>query len=32
LGPHWYPVALIIAAMPGAWLGAKLRLMRLAAK
>jgi hypothetical protein len=29
LGPHWYPVALIITAMPGAWLGGKLRLMQL---
>ena len=29
LGPHWYPVALIITALPGAWLGAKLRLMQL---
>lgn len=32
LGPHWYPVALIITAMPGAWAGAKLRLMQLDAK
>ena len=32
LGPHWYPVALIITAMPGAWVGAKLRLMRLEAE
>jgi hypothetical protein len=29
LGPHWYPVALIITALPGAWAGAKLRLMQL---
>jgi hypothetical protein len=24
LGPHWYPVSLIIGALPTAWLGAKL--------
>ena len=29
LGPHWYPVALIITALPCAWLGGKLRLMEL---
>jgi hypothetical protein len=28
LGPHWYPVALIVIAMPTAWLGGKLYLMR----
>lgn len=28
LGPHWYPVALIVTAMPCAWLGAKLFLMQ----
>jgi hypothetical protein len=27
-GPHWYPVALIILAMPNAWLGAKLFLIQ----
>jgi hypothetical protein len=32
LGPHWYPVALIITALPGAWAGAKLRLMQLEAE
>lgn len=26
LGPHWYPVALIIVALPSAWLGGRLRL------
>jgi len=31
-GPHWYPVALIITALPGAWAGAKLRLMQVDAK
>lgn len=25
LGPHWYPVALILTAVPTAWIGAKLR-------
>lgn len=24
-GPHWYPVALIVLALPTAWLGGKLR-------
>jgi hypothetical protein len=28
-GPHWYPVALIVTAIPCAWLGGKLRIMRL---
>jgi hypothetical protein len=27
LGPHWYPVALVVGALPTAWLGAKLLLM-----
>jgi hypothetical protein len=30
-GPHWYPVALVVIAMPCAWLGGKLRLMQLRA-
>lgn len=25
LGPHWYPVALILLALPTAWVGGKLR-------
>jgi hypothetical protein len=25
LGPHWYPLALIVTALPCAWLGGKLR-------
>jgi hypothetical protein len=29
LGPHWYPLALIVLAMPTAWAGGKLRLMLL---
>jgi len=28
-GPHWYPVALIVLAMPSAWLGGKLRLIQI---
>jgi hypothetical protein len=24
LGPHWYPIALIVLAMPAAWVGGKL--------
>ena len=30
-GPHWYPVALVVLALPTAWLGGKLRLMQLPA-
>ena len=29
LGPHWYPIALIVLALPTAWVGGKLRLMQL---
>jgi len=25
LSPHWYPIALIITALPCAWLGGKLK-------
>ena len=28
-GPHWYPVALIILALPTAWLGGKIRVRQL---
>src|SRR5215469_1884074 len=28
LGPHWYPVALVVFALPQSWLGAKLFLRR----
>ena len=31
-GPHWYPIALIVLAMPTAWLGGKLCLMRRASE
>jgi hypothetical protein len=30
-GPHWYPVALVVLAMPQSWLGARLREMQLRA-
>jgi len=29
LGPHWYSIALIITALPCAWVGAKIRLAQL---
>jgi multisubunit Na+/H+ antiporter MnhB subunit len=28
-GPHWYPVALIVTAIPCAWLGGRLRILQL---
>jgi hypothetical protein len=28
-GPHWYPLALIVTALPSAWAGDKLRLIQL---
>jgi hypothetical protein len=31
LGPHWYPLALLVLTMPTAWLGGKLRVMQLRA-
>jgi hypothetical protein len=31
-GPHWYPIALILTALPCAWVGGKLRLMQLRAR
>ncbi len=27
LGPRWYPVALVVGALPTAWVGARLLLM-----
>ena len=27
-GPHWYPLALVVLAMPQAWAGGKLRVMQ----
>jgi len=32
LGPHWYPLALMVTALPSAWLGGKLRVMQLSAR
>jgi hypothetical protein len=32
LGPHWYPVALIIGALPTAWLGGKIRLKQMSSR
>jgi hypothetical protein len=31
-GPHWYPLALIVLAMPQAWAGGKLRVIQLRAR
>jgi hypothetical protein len=28
-GPHWYPVALVVLALPTAWLGGKVRLQQI---
>jgi hypothetical protein len=28
-GPHWYPIALMVTAIPCAWVGAKLRINQL---
>jgi peptidoglycan/LPS O-acetylase OafA/YrhL len=28
-GPHWYPLALVVLALPSAWVGGKLRLSQL---
>lgn len=25
LGPHWYPLALVVTALPSAWIGGKIR-------
>lgn len=30
LGPHWYPLALVVTALPAAWIGGKLRIAQLA--
>ena len=31
-GPHWYPVALVVTALPCAWVGGKLHTMRATAE
>ena len=28
-GPHWYPIALVVTAIPCAWVGARLRINQL---
>jgi len=28
IGQHWYPIALVLTAIPTAWIGAKLRMMQ----
>jgi hypothetical protein len=28
LGPHWYPIALVVLALPTAWVGGKIRVMQ----
>jgi len=30
-GPHWYPLALVVLALPTAWAGGKLRLVQMSA-
>ncbi len=30
IGPHWYPVALVVLAIPTAWMGGRLRVGQLA--
>jgi hypothetical protein len=32
LGPHWYPVALVVLALPPAWLGGWIRVAQLKAR
>lgn len=32
LGPHWYPIALMVLSVPQCWLGGRLYTMRSAAK
>jgi hypothetical protein len=31
-GPHWYPIGLVILALPAAWVGGKLRMYQLASQ
>jgi hypothetical protein len=31
-GPHWYPLALVVLALPQAWVGGKLRVIQLPAR
>lgn len=32
MGPRWYPIALMVLALPPAWVGAKLRLLQQSAQ
>jgi hypothetical protein len=32
MGPHWYPLALVVTALPTAWLGGKIREMQILKK
>jgi hypothetical protein len=32
LGPHWYPISLVITALPSAWVGGKLGAMHMATR
>lgn len=29
LGPHWYPLALVVTALPSAWIGGRIRVAQL---
>ncbi len=29
MGPRWYPISLVVTALPAAWLGGKLRILQL---
>jgi hypothetical protein len=31
-GPHWYPLALVVLAVPSAWMGGKLRMKQLTSR
>ena len=31
-GPHWYPIALVVLALPAAWVGGKLRVNQLSSR
>jgi len=32
LGPHWYPLALVVLALPCGWIGGKLRVLQMASQ
>lgn len=32
LGPHWYPLALVVLALPCGWIGGKLRVLQIAGR